>query len=100
MFIIVIAIFGVQTLRIVSGYIKGLPPQDMFKEPATWLKENTNFGDIIFNTRWDNFSFLFFWNQHNHYINGMDPIFEYTFNKNLYIEHYFLEIDKILLINA
>ncbi|MEK7629654.1 MAG: hypothetical protein AAB394_04040 [Patescibacteria group bacterium] len=99
-FIIVIAIFGVQTLRIVSGYIKGLPPQDMFKEPATWLKENTNFGDIIFNTRWDNFSFLFFWNQHNHYINGMDPIFEYTFNKNLYIEHYFLEIDKILLING
>ncbi|MDP3800165.1 MAG: hypothetical protein Q8Q90_01955 [bacterium] len=99
-FFIAIIAFGAQTLKIVSGYISGLPPQDMFKEPATWLKENSQKEDIVFNTRWDNFSFMFFWNQHNHFINGMDPIFEYTNNKSLYLQHYFLEIDKILMVNG
>lgn len=99
-FIIILSFFSVQTLKVVSGYIKDLPPQDMLKESAIWLKENTAEKDIVFNTRWDSFSFLFFWNQHNHYINGMDPIFEYSNNKSLYLEHYFLEIDKILLING
>ncbi|MDP3764038.1 MAG: hypothetical protein Q8Q95_00245 [bacterium] len=99
-FFVVIIGFGAQTLRIVSGYISGLPPQNMFKESANWLKENSEKGDIVFNTRWDNFSFMFFWNQHNHFINGMDPIFEYSNNKSLYLQHYFLEIDKILMVNG
>ena len=99
-FFIAIIVFGVQTLRIVSGYLSGLPPQDMFKEPAEWLKENSQKGDIVFNTRWDNFSFMFFWNQHNHFINGMDPIFEYSNNQSLYLQHYFIEIDKILMVNG
>ena len=56
-------------------------------------------GDIVFNIHWDNFPFLFFWNQKNYYINGMDPIFEYTFDKNLYWEHYYLDIDGLAIKN-
>ena len=68
-------------------------PSDL-KEVSLWLKENTKPGEIVFNTRWDNFHGLFFWNPNNYYIGGMDPIFQYAYNKNLYWKGHFLATDK------
>ncbi|MEK9174581.1 MAG: hypothetical protein AAB725_01265 [Patescibacteria group bacterium] len=92
--------FGVNTLKFTLGYFEKMAPDTAFEKPALWLKENTEAGSIVFNIHWDNFPMLFFWNQHNHYINGMDPIFEYAFSKNLYLKHYFFDIDKILMIDG
>ncbi|MBI2052563.1 MAG: hypothetical protein HYT38_02745, partial [Candidatus Sungbacteria bacterium] len=89
--------FTANTLRFTLDYFKNLPPTNAFQESADWLKTHTRPGDIVFNIHWDNFPSLFFWNQHNYYINGMDPIFEYAFNKNLYLEHYFIDIDKVFI---
>lgn len=98
--IIVLTAMAANTLRFSLGYAKDMPPVDVFKNPALWLKENSQAGDIVFNIHWDNFPFLFFWNQHNYYINGMDPIFEYSFSKSLYLKHYFIDIDKILMVQG
>lgn len=70
---------------------------ERFKDGAEWLKTNAAPGEIVFNLHWDDFPFLFFHNPKNFYISGMDPIFEYAFDKRLYWEHYFLDIDRIYL---
>ncbi|OGY63317.1 MAG: hypothetical protein A3I24_02110 [Candidatus Harrisonbacteria bacterium RIFCSPLOWO2_02_FULL_41_13b] len=60
---------------------------DRLKEVSLWLRDNSQSGEIVFHTSWDSFPALFFWNQKNYYINGMDPIFEYSFSPSLYWEH-------------
>ena len=54
------------------------------KAVSQYLAEHTKAGEIVFNPVWSHFPELFFWNQHNYYINGMDPIFAYQFDKGLY----------------
>ena len=55
-------------------------------EPAArWLHANSNPGDVVFNFRWAYFPELFFWNTKNVYTSGMDPIFQYAFDPQLYL---------------
>ncbi len=55
-------------------------------EPAArWLNANSNPGDVVFNFRWSYFPELFFWNTKNVYTSGMDPIFQYAFDPQLYL---------------
>ena len=55
-------------------------------EPAArWLGANSNPGDVVFNFRWSYFPELFFWNTKNVYTSGMDPIFQYAFDPQLYL---------------
>lgn len=51
---------------------------------ADWLRENSDPGEIVFHAHWDLFPDLFFWNTHNRYIGGMDPIFQYAYDQDLY----------------
>lgn len=69
-------------------------PPNNFQEAAEWLRENSEAGDIVFNTHWDNFAPLFFWNQTNYYIGGMDPIFQYSYNPELYWKFHHISIDE------
>ncbi len=55
-----------------------------FKAAADWLRENSGPGEIVFHSHWDLFPDLFFWNTHNRYIGGMDPIFQYAYDEGLY----------------
>lgn len=58
---------------------------------AGWLKEHSRPGDVVFHVRWWDFPELFFWNQQNRYISGMDPIFQYSYDPALYWKVYLLE---------
>ena len=69
-------------------------PPDYLREAAEWLRGHSDYGDIVFNTHWDNFSPLFFWNQANYYIGGMDPIFQYAYNPELYWKFHHISIDE------
>lgn len=68
---------------IVSMSTYGYPP-DTLKSAALWLKENSQPGDIVFNVNWSHFSPMFFWNQKNYYVGGLDPIFQYGYDPKLY----------------
>lgn len=61
----------------------GIPP-DRLKTAGRWLEEHSQPGDIVFNVRWFEFSPLFFWNQKNFYVGGLDPIFQYDYDPRLY----------------
>ncbi len=54
-----------------------------FKAGALWLKEHTP-GALVYLTDWDDFPELFFYNDKNKYIVGLDPAFLYEFNPTMY----------------
>ena len=65
-----------------------------FKKSALWLEENTEKEDTVFYLNWGYFSFLFFWNQSNYYINGMDPVFLLKYDKKLYWKLYNMAVNE------
>ena len=67
---------------------------DRAQEASRWLADNSETNDIVFHTRWEQFAELFFWNQKNYYINGMDPIFEYIYTPSLYWKQHFFSTDQ------
>ncbi len=73
---------------------RALPP-NKFKEAALWLKGNSSEGDIVFNVRWSDFPMLFYWNDKNYYLGGMDPIFQYAFDQKLYWKFHYLSADEV-----
>lgn len=97
--ILMFLLFNISTYtsltEIETGYKNYSLPPTTFKEPALWLKENTKKGEIVFNLAWPHFPPLFFWNQHNYYIYGMDPIFLYKYDKKLYWKMYYMFIEDM-----
>lgn len=89
----VIMIMSANALPLFKHYNAQAWSPQYLKEVSLWLRDNTQPGDIVFNTRWDYFAPLFFWNQKNYYINGMDPLFQYKYNSSLYWKTHFLAID-------
>ena len=58
--------------------------QYRYKDAADWLRLNSFSGEVVFDVNWGHFPYLFYWNQQNYYIGGMDPIFQYAYSKELY----------------
>ena len=55
-----------------------------YSQAAEWLQNNSEPGSIVLHSDWDDWPSLFFWNDHNYYIIGLDPTFMYNFNEDLY----------------
>lgn len=56
----------------------------LYANASTWLKENSPEGSRVFQTDWDDFPRLFFYNTHNSYLAGLDPTYMQLFNPKLY----------------
>jgi hypothetical protein len=61
-----------------------MPKPTRLRPVCAYLDLTSPLGAIVYTPRWDVFGELFFWNTHNRYINGMDPIFEYAYSPDLY----------------
>jgi len=59
-------------------------PLDHLSGPANWLKHNTARDSMVFNAGWDDWPFLFYFNDHNHYLVGLDPLFMYVYDSEKY----------------
>jgi hypothetical protein len=59
-------------------------PYDKFKKAAGFLKKNSTKKDIIFNSSWDDYPRLFFWNSAGKYSFGIDPVFTYLSDEKMY----------------
>lgn len=66
---------------------------DHLQEVATWLADHSEPGDVVFHAHWDNFGPLFARNRVNHYLGGMDPIFQYVHDRGLYWKYAYLSTD-------
>jgi hypothetical protein len=64
--------------------IDGSKPYDLYAGASAWLAENTPAGERVFQTDWDDFPRLFFYNTHNTYLIGLDPTYMQLHDPNLY----------------
>ena len=61
-------------------------PYDLYAGASAWLVENTSAGERVFQTDWDDFPRLFFYNTHNTYLIGLDPTYMQLYDSDLYNE--------------
>ena len=54
------------------------------KSASQFLMDNSESGDIILHSDWDEFPVLFYHNSKNNYIVGLDPTFMYLYDAKLY----------------
>jgi hypothetical protein len=55
-------------------------PHSYYEKGAGWLRTHVPPGQIVFNTDWDDFPRLFYFDSSHYYVSGLDP--SYLFDKN------------------
>lgn len=59
-------------------------PYLRYAEASAWLENNTPKNSRVFQTDWDDFPQLFFYNHHNTYTIGLDPTYMQQYDNELY----------------
>jgi hypothetical protein len=74
---ITLAVVLFLNLRVTVKDIATSEPQDHYQAGAAWLRANVPAGQIIFNTDWDDFPRLFYFDPTHAYVTGLDPTYLY-----------------------
>ena len=77
---LVLGVFLFFNLRSTVEEIGRSSPHNYYKAGAEWMRANIPPGQIIFNTDWDDFPRLFYFDETHYYVSGLDP--SYLFDKN------------------
>jgi hypothetical protein len=56
----------------------------LYANASLWLEKNTPAGSRLFQTDWDDFPRLFYYNTHNTYLVGLDPTYLQLYDADLY----------------
>lgn len=59
-------------------------PYQRFAGASAWLQTNTPPGSRVFQTDWDDFTWLYFYNTHNTYTLGLDPTYMQLYDAKMY----------------
>ncbi len=86
--------FIILVVLVVAGAIKSIPaaqkslnaskPYNLYAGASFWLQQNTTEGERVFQTDWDDFPRLFYFNTHNTYLVGLDPTYMQLYDAELY----------------
>lgn len=75
-----LSIFLFFNLRSTVKEIGQSESHDYYRAGAEWMRTNVPPGQIVFNTDWDDFPRLFYFDASHHYVSGLDP--SYLFDKD------------------
>ena len=64
--------------------VDGSKPYGLYANASLWLEKNTPAGSRVFQTDWDDFPRLFYYNTHNTYLIGLDPTYLQLYDADLY----------------
>jgi len=81
---IIVAVGAWFTLPRAQSSLRASKDYRLYAAASQWLQENTPAGERIFQTDWDDFPRLFFYNTHNTYLVGLDPTYMQLYDANLY----------------
>ena len=70
------------TLDIREANTNPMPGQ--IKEAAEWLSSHTPEQSVVFYDNWSYWPLMFYYNQRNRYLTGMEPTLAYEYNHDLY----------------
>lgn len=78
------ALFLGAALGVIPSYVASTsaPSLDRYRDAAQFLAEQPN--ATVFNTEWQQYPFLYYWNWNSRYITGLDPTFFYTLDQDRY----------------
>jgi len=71
-------------LQATQASLQKAKPYQTYAQAAAWLQANTPAQSRVFQTDWDDFTRLFFYNSHNHYTAGLDPTYMQLYDADLY----------------
>ncbi|MDQ3907247.1 MAG: hypothetical protein M3268_02770 [Acidobacteriota bacterium] len=63
--------------------IKDSAPPEEYRAGIEWIRQNVPPGEIVFNTDWDDFPKLFFYDPTHAYVSGLDPTYLYDYDHDL-----------------
>jgi len=75
-----LSVFLYLNLRSTVQEIGHSEPHDFYRAGAEWMRTHVPPGQIIFNTDWDDFPRLFYYDSTHYYVSGLDP--SYLLDKN------------------
>ncbi len=83
--VIVLALGSVMYLNVrrTALDIAGSARPEQYREAMQWMRAHVPSGEIIFNTDWDDFPKLFFYNTDHRYVSGLDPTYLLDHNPQL-----------------
>ncbi len=70
-------------LRATIRDIASSEPHEYYQAGAEWMRANIPSGQIIFNTDWDDFPRLFYYDPTHNYVSGLDPTYLYDKDPSL-----------------
>ena len=77
---LVLSVFLFFNLRSTTEEIGRSESHDHYRAGAEWMRANIPPGQIVFNTDWDDFPRLFYFDETHYYVSGLDP--SYLFDKS------------------
>ncbi len=72
---IVLAVAMLLNVRVTMHDIAASDPDRFYKAGAAWLRNNVPANEIVFNTDWDDFPRLFYFDPSHRYVTGLDPTY-------------------------
>ena len=79
----VLCVFLFFNLRSSMHEIAQSEPHDLYSAGAAWLRTHVPPGQIVFNTDWDDFPRLFYYDSSHYYVSGLDPNYLYDKDQDL-----------------
>ena len=81
---LVVAFSTFKTLPAAQESISNSKPYNLYADASAWLEENSAAGERVFQTDWDDFPRLFYYNTHNTYLVGLDPTYMQLYDPESY----------------
>ena len=81
--VVVLSVFLILNFTAELQEIKQSEAHDYYAAGAEWMRENIPPGQLIFNTDWDDFPRLFYFDPTHYYVSGLDPNYLYDKNQEL-----------------
>ena len=72
------------SIRETRSSLEGAKPYNLYAGASAWLEQNTPAGTRLFQTDWDDFPRLFYYNTHNTYLVGLDPTYMQLYDPEMY----------------
>ena len=94
-FIAVVTYFGVATVHYVYRMTQTSRDPLEFAGAATWLERNTPPGTLVMATGFNDFSRLFFYNQSNTWVIGLDPTYLQLVSQQMWDEYYAMSLGRV-----
>lgn len=67
--------FNINNSQSISAEIEGMPKPETYQKGMEWIQKNVPAGQVIFNTDWDDFPKMFFYDTTHAYVSGLDPTY-------------------------